>query len=143
MGSATTETGQFYTDLATGYLPNFSFITPNLIDDAHGGTAAGDAWLSQIVSLITSSPNYQAGNTVIFITNDEGTGPDYALNENCASQALDASQPSCIIPTIVVAPYVPAGIVDNTPSTLITPCSAARKNSLACRYWDWRPAPTP
>ena len=115
MGSATAHTGQFYNDVASGNLPSFSFVTPNLVDDSHSsGTATADAWLSQIVPLITSGPNYQNGNTVLFVTNDEGVGSDYTLNENCASQALDPSQPSCLIPTIVVAPYVPAGTVDNT-----------------------------
>jgi phosphatidylinositol-3-phosphatase len=115
MGAEATQTGQFYSDVASGNLPSFSFITPNLIDDAHSSsTATADTWLSKIVPLITSGPNYQSGNTVLFITNDEGIGPDYTLNENCASQTLDANQPSCSIPTIVVAPYVPAGTVDNT-----------------------------
>jgi len=115
MGSAVTHTGQFYSDLASGNLPAFSFITPNLVDDSHSSsTATADTWLSQIVPLITGGPNYQSGDTVLFITNDEGIGSDYTLNENCTSQALDASQPSCLIPTIVVAPHVPAGTVDNT-----------------------------
>jgi hypothetical protein len=115
MGSAATQTGQFYSDVASRNLPAFSFITPNLVDDSHSSsTVTGDNWLGRIVPLILNGPNYQGGNTVIFITNDEGVGPDYALGENCASQALDASQPSCLIPTIVVAPHVPAGTVDNT-----------------------------
>lgn len=118
MGSAATRTGAFYDDVRNGSLPSFSFVTPNLIDDAHNSsTAVGDSWLSGIVPLIINGPNYQNGDTAIFITNDEGCGgscgPDYAVNENCASQALDAAQPSCHIPTIVVAPYTPAGITDS------------------------------
>ena len=118
MGSAATQTGAFYTDLENGSLPSFSFISPNLVDDAHGTVSAGDSWLGQIIPLIVNGPNYQNGDTVIFITNDEGCagtcGPDYAVNEDCTSQALDTSQPSCHIPTIVVGPYTPAGTVDNT-----------------------------
>ena len=119
MGNAATQAGAFYSDVANGNLPSFSFITPNLIDDAHSSSpAAGDSWLSEIVPLIVNGPNYQSGDTVIFITNDEGCagtcGPDYSLNEDCTSQTLDASQPSCHIPTIVVAPHTPAGTVDNT-----------------------------
>lgn len=115
MGSAATQTGQFYSDVENGNLPNFSFITPNLIDDAHSSsTATGDAWLSNIIPFITNGSNYQSGNTVIFITNDEGSGSDYTVDEDCSSQTLDANQPSCHIPTIVVAPYTPAGTVDNT-----------------------------
>lgn len=115
MGSATTQTGQFYSDVENGNLPSFSFITPNQIDDGHSSnTATGDAWLSNIIPFITNGPNYQSGNTVIFVTNDEGAGSDYVLDENCSSQTLDANQPSCNIPTIVIAPYIPAGTVDHT-----------------------------
>ena len=118
MGSAATQTGAFYTDLENGSLPSFSFISPNLVDDAHGTVNAGDSWLSEIIPLIVNGPNYQSGDTAIFITNDEGCagtcGPDYVINEDCTSQTLAASQPSCHIPTIVVAPYIPSGTVDNT-----------------------------
>ncbi len=113
MGTLSTQTGAFYSAVQGGTLPNFSFITPNLIDDAHNSsTATGDAWLSQVVPLIISGPNYQSGNTVIFITNDEGAGPDLVNGEDCANPVLDVNQPSCHIPTIVVAPYVPAGTLD-------------------------------
>lgn len=115
MGSVSTGTGQFYTDVSNGTLPNFSFISPNAVDDAHDtGTAAGDSWLSKIIPRITSGSNYQSGNTVVFITNDEGTGSDYTNNEDCSSQGLDAGQPSCHIPTIVVAPFVHAGLEDGS-----------------------------
>jgi len=37
---------QFQSDLANNALPNFSFIVPNLMDDAHDGPlSAADAWL--------------------------------------------------------------------------------------------------
>jgi hypothetical protein len=115
MGGAAAQTGAFYDDVRGGNLPSFSFITPNLIDDAHSSsTAVGDAWLSQLIPFITSSANYQNGDTTIFITNDKGAGADYAVNENCADPTLDLKQPSCLIPTIVVAPYVPTGTMDST-----------------------------
>ena len=115
MGDATTQTGAFYDDVRNGNLPSFSFIAPNLNDDAHNSSASvGDTWLSNLIPFITSNPNYQAGDTDIFITNDEGAGSDYALGEDCTNQTLDASQPSCHIPTIVVAPYIPSGTVDSS-----------------------------
>src|SRR6266850_2743134 len=48
---------QFAVDLAAGTLPNYSFIVPNLISDAHDGTLAqADAWLqTNIDPLIKSS----------------------------------------------------------------------------------------
>ncbi|HSX36339.1 MAG TPA: alkaline phosphatase family protein [Patescibacteria group bacterium] len=117
MGSPTTQTGAFYSDVQSGTLPSFSFVAPNLIDDAHSSsTATGDAWLSQIIPTITSGANYQNGDTVIFITNDEGGAgtPDHVIGEDCANQSLAPSQPSCHIPTIVVAPYTQAGTQDGT-----------------------------
>ncbi len=117
MGDATTQTGAFYDDVRSGTLPNFSFIAPNLIDDAHdSSTAVGDTWLSSIIPTITNGANYQSGDTTIFITNDEGGAgtSDHVIGEDCANQALAASQPSCHIPTIVVSPYTVAGTQDAT-----------------------------
>jgi phosphatidylinositol-3-phosphatase len=119
MGTIGTQTGQFYDDVRAGALPAFSFLTPNQINNSHDSTAAaGDAWLSQLIPFITAGPNYQSGDTTIMITNDEGCagtcGPDYAVNEDCADPTTSAQLPSCHIPTIVVAPYVPAGTVDNS-----------------------------
>jgi len=79
--SATTRQGlvpftQFATDLAAGKLPNFSFVTPNLCNDAHNcslGTA--DAWLkTHIAPLLTSSPFKDDG--LLIITFDESSNDD-------------------------------------------------------------------
>jgi phosphatidylinositol-3-phosphatase len=110
MGGLSSRHGHLAAAIRTGGLPAFSFITPNLIDDAHSSsTATGDAWLRKAVPLITSGPNYQAGNTVVFITTDEGAGSDERLGENCASKHLDRHQPSCHVSTIVVGANVPTG----------------------------------
>lgn len=117
MGSISTKTGNFYTDVQNGTLPSFSFITPNLIDDAHdSNTLTGDTWLSQLIPTITNGANYQSGDTAIFITNDEGGSgtSDHVIGEDCANQTLAPSQPSCHIPTIVVAPYIHSGTQDGT-----------------------------
>jgi acid phosphatase len=62
---------QFATDLASGQLPNYSFITPNLCDDAHNcALSVADAWLqTNIAPLLTSSPFKDDG--VLIITFDE------------------------------------------------------------------------
>ena len=50
----------------------FTFITPNAIDNMHDGTIAqGDSFLSSYVPALMATPQYQAGNTAIFITWDE------------------------------------------------------------------------
>jgi len=85
-------TGNLTEDLDSGSLPSFSFITPNLCNDTHNcDVPVGDAWLSSWVAGILDSADYQAGNTLVVITWDEGAG---TANH---------------IPTIVIAPSVPSG----------------------------------
>jgi hypothetical protein len=73
-------------DIPLGTTPDlstkFTFITPNLIDDMHDGTIAqGDQWLSTFMPKIFATPQYQAGNTVVFLTWDENDGgtPNHIL----------------------------------------------------------------
>jgi phospholipase C len=101
---------QLKTDLANNALPAFSFITPNLIDDMHDGTVAdGDTWLSQNLPTILNSSEYTSGSTAIFITFDEGSGG--STGENCSTNTSDNS---CLVPTIVVSPSIPAGATSGT-----------------------------
>jgi hypothetical protein len=120
MGDIASLTGPFYDDARAGNLPSFSFVTPNLIDDAHNRSpAVGDAWLRKVITFLTGSASYQNGDTVVFITNDEGCngacGPDYVTGEDCAVPTQSgAGRPSCRVPTIVLAPYTVAGTRDGT-----------------------------
>jgi phosphatidylinositol-3-phosphatase len=101
---------QLATDLANNALPAFSFITPNLIDDMHDGTIAdGDTWLAANLPTILNSTEYQAGNTAVFITWDEGTGGK--TGEKCTANTAD---PSCLVATIVISPSTPAGATSAT-----------------------------
>jgi phosphatidylinositol-3-phosphatase len=101
---------QLATDLANNTLPAFSFITPNLIDDMHDGTIAdGDTWLADNLPTILNSPEYQAGNTAVFITWDEGSGGSTA--ESCATNTSDSS---CRVPTFVISPSTPVGATSAT-----------------------------
>ncbi len=53
----------------------FTFVTPNLCDDMHDcSVATGDTWLKGFVPKLLATPQYQAGNTVIFLTWDENDG---------------------------------------------------------------------
>jgi hypothetical protein len=84
-------------DVAFGASPDlsaaFTFITPNAIHDMLNGTIAqGDSFLSSYVPALMATPQYQAGNTAIFITWDE--------DENSGG--------SNRVPTIVVSPYTGA-----------------------------------
>ena len=71
---------ELQTDLVTGSVANYNFITPNVCDDMQSSCAgdsvvAGDAWLSREVPKILASQAYQSGGA-LFITWDEGTGGD-------------------------------------------------------------------
>lgn len=67
---------QFATDLANNALPQYSFIAPNVDDDAHNGSLAhADTWLqSNVIVPLTASPAFQG--TLLIITFDEGNQAD-------------------------------------------------------------------
>ena len=70
---------QFATDLANGNLPQFSFIIPNIDDDAHDGTPLqADTWLqTNVVSPLSNDPAFQpAGNGVLIVDFDEAATTD-------------------------------------------------------------------
>src|SRR5205823_8608 len=69
---------QFPADLSSNNLPDFSFIIPNVLDDAHDGTLAGaDQWLSANIDPLVKSSSFQSG-TVLIIVFDESEDSDLA-----------------------------------------------------------------
>jgi phosphatidylinositol-3-phosphatase len=69
---------QFAPDLANNALPQYSFIIPNVLDDAHDGTLAqADAWLQQNIAPVIANSGFQASGLLI-ITFDEGDQSDSA-----------------------------------------------------------------
>jgi len=67
---------QFATDVASNALPQYSFIAPNLLDDAHDGSLAqADAWLQTNIAPLISSTAFQSKGLLI-ITFDEGDEAD-------------------------------------------------------------------
>ena len=96
---------QLATDLSSGTLPAFSFVTPNLIDDMHDGTVAdGDTWLANNLPVIFNSPEYQGGSTAVFVTWDEGEGGGHS--NDCATNTTDIG---CQVATLVVSPSTVPG----------------------------------
>ncbi len=87
---------------------SFTLLSPNKShimheDDAPGKTTqaqriqAGDSWAASYLPKVFATPEYQAGNTVVIITWDEGNTrhPD--------------------VPFIVASPYTPVGYTTNAP----------------------------
>ena len=71
----------------------FTMIVPNVCNDMHScAIGVGDQWLRRTVPMILRSAQYRSKSTALFITFDEGD-----------------SSPINRIPTIVIAPSVPAG----------------------------------
>jgi acid phosphatase len=67
---------QFASDLANNTLPQFSFISPDVNDDAHDGTlAAADSWLQSNIAPLLASPTFQSSGLLI-ITFDESENTD-------------------------------------------------------------------
>ncbi len=72
---------QFATDVANGTLPEFSFIVPDVNDDAHNGTAQqADSWLQiNVVTPLSNSPAFQSGGDgVLIVAFDESDTLDLA-----------------------------------------------------------------
>ena len=70
---------QFAADLASGTLPEFSFIVPNIDDDAHSGTPQqADAWLQMnvITPLSNSSAFATGGDGILIVDFDEAADSD-------------------------------------------------------------------
>jgi acid phosphatase len=92
---------QFATDLSNGSLPDFSFIVPNLLNDAHDGTlAAADQWLAtNIDPLIRSSAFQQSG--LLIVVFDESVSGDLAHGGGH-------------VPMVIVGPQVKSGFQSTT-----------------------------
>jgi phosphatidylinositol-3-phosphatase len=70
---------QFAKDVASGGLPKFSYIVPDVDDDAHNGTPAqADSWLlKQVIDPLSNRPAFQpGGNGVLIVDFDEAADSD-------------------------------------------------------------------
>jgi len=70
---------QFAADLSSGALPEFSFIVPNIDDDAHSGTPLqADTWLQTkvVTPLSNSSAFASGGDGVLIVAFDEAVDTD-------------------------------------------------------------------
>ncbi len=110
---------QLATDLATNHVPNFAWISPNVINDMHGQPpgpgatapysdpsalyAAGDAFVKSTVNKIMDSKSFKTSKSVIYIVWDESEYPSGTPTEQETS-VFTAPGPD--------SPILPAGQVD-------------------------------
>ena len=70
---------QFSTDVAASNLPAYSFVVPNIDDDAHNGTPQqADSWLqTNVVDVLQNDPAFQpGGDGVLIVDFDESVSTD-------------------------------------------------------------------
>jgi hypothetical protein len=90
---------QFPQDLADNKLPNFSFIAPNLCNDAHDcPLLTADAWLQANIDPLINSPAFQQDGVLILVFDESES---------------DNSNGGGRIPWIVVGPRVNHGLQSN------------------------------
>ncbi len=103
--------GQLYSDIASGDLPNFVFITPNLCNDAHDcGLDVADQWLEGLMLALQPAFDATGKPYLIIVTWDEGQG-----NHSCCGLPPEAGGR---IATILVSPQAKSGFQDATPYSL-------------------------
>lgn len=102
--------GQLEGDLATGNLPNYSFITPNTCNDAHDcALGVADDWLKALMVRLLPALDVGAKPYLIVITWDEGQGTQSC----CGLPPAGGGR----VATILVSLEVKAGFEDATPYT--------------------------
>ncbi len=106
---------QLTADLASGAVPNLSFISPDLCHDMHGAPScasglklAGDNYVGDTVNAIMGSSVWKTGNTAIIVTWDEA---DVGLSLNAPNITSDGGH----VYTMVITNHGPHGVRDNTP----------------------------
>jgi acid phosphatase len=92
---------QFPSDMAAGTLPDFSFIVPNVLDDAHDGTlTAADQWLSTNIAPLLQTSSFQNGGLLIVVFDE--------------SIFLDVAYGGGHVPLVVAGPNVKPGYQSTT-----------------------------
>ncbi len=93
---------QFATDLASGNLPDLSWIVPNGCDSAHDcSLSTADTWLQTNLGPLIASPLFQKDGLLI-ITFDEGSGSGSCTTAQIESGTWCGGQ----VATLVISPLV-------------------------------------
>jgi phospholipase C len=146
-----TDGDQFFTDIADGALPDFSFIRPGVgySTEPPEDIGQGDAWIGQLVNAVARSQYWDS--TAIFVTYDEGGGfwdheaPSYASGYGTRT------------PMIIISPYARPGVFHHQTTNVsilkfmqmlwglppLTPLNAAQDNLLAAFDFSQSPLAAP
>ena len=109
---------RFFSDLASGNLPQFVWITPDLDHDMHGGAEvapfsaadhglvrAADDWLGLLYAKLRGSSAWRH-DTRLVVTFDEGLRKEHGQRESCCGGLATGGH----VATVVVGPKVPHGV---------------------------------
>jgi phosphatidylinositol-3-phosphatase len=92
---------QLASDLASGGVPNFSFITPNALNDAHDGTLAqADSWLQQNIAPLLASSTFQKDGLLVIVFDE--------------SELSDLSHGGGHVAAVVISPRAKKGFQSTT-----------------------------
>ena len=98
--ACTAPSNAFTQDLANDTLAQFTFVTPNLLNDMHDGTVTqGDNWLYTYLPLVFQSKAYLRGDVAVLVLWDEQ-----------ATSVFGGSTPN-----LFISPYITAGTTSATP----------------------------
>jgi acid phosphatase len=65
---------QFSADLASGSFPDYSFITPNLCNDAHDcSLATADSWLQTNIDPLVQNASFKSGDLLVIVFDESAT----------------------------------------------------------------------
>ena len=92
---------QFAVDLASSALPQYSFIVPDIMDDAHTGTLAqADSWLQENIAPLISNSDFQSSGLLIIVFDE--------------SEDTDTTNGGGHIPAVIVSSQAKKSYVSQT-----------------------------
>lgn len=99
----------FFTDAASGNLPNVSWVLPTFNNSEHppANLSKGEAWVASIINAVEASPEWNS--SAIFITWDDYGG----YYDHLPPPQVDANGVSFRTPLIVVSPYAREGYISH------------------------------
>jgi phospholipase C len=141
----------FFSDLAHGGLPDFSFIRPGVgySTEPPEDVTEGDAWIGQLVAAVARSRYWDS--TAIFITYDESGG----FWDHVAPSAVTGYGPRT--PLIIISPYARHGVFHPQTTNMsilsfmqrlwgmppLTPLNAQQNDLLSAFSFRQQPLPAP
>ncbi len=97
-------------DIASGTLPNYIFITPNICHDAHNcSLEIADQWMKDLLAKLVPALEASSQTYLVVLTFDEGQG-----EHSCCGLPEEAGGR---VPVVLLSPQVKNGFQDATPYT--------------------------